>query len=105
MTEAAPYDPPPIACSLTSQEIESRMAEWSGLVRDAVTVAVTDSGARATFVADPATAARVADLAVREQQCCPFFRFTVEIVAGGLDLEVTAPVEAGALARQLLGLR
>jgi hypothetical protein len=100
VTEAAS----PIACSLTSQEIETRGAEWSALMRHAATVVANDGGARATFASDPAMAARVADLAVREQECCPFFRFTIEIVAGGLTLDVAAPAEAGALARQLLGI-
>jgi hypothetical protein len=104
VTEAAPYPVLPIACSLTSQEIGARMSEWSALMREAVTVVAIEGGARASFVSDPDTAARVADLAVREQQCCPFFRFTVEIASGALALDVTAPSEARPLVAQLVGL-
>jgi hypothetical protein len=73
-------------------------------MREAVLVVAIEGGARASFVSDPDTAARVAALAVREQQCCPFFRFTVEIAAGALALDMTAPAEAGALVAQLVGL-
>lgn len=101
-------DPPaggdiPIACALGEDAQRHRAEEWATLVAEAVARTTVDGGARLTFAADPATAARVADLAAREQQCCPFLDLTLQLADGGLLLSVVAPPDARAVIDALLG--
>ena len=46
---------------------------------------------RLGFEPDPAVAATVADLAMREADCCGFFTFALTAQTGRLDLDVTVP--------------
>lgn len=47
--------------------------------------------------------ARIAELAVAEQQCCPFFDFRLHLDGPDLHLEVRAPAEAADLLAELFG--
>ena len=82
-----------MTCTLPSTERPLRIAEWEGLFVTAVTGAHRTTAERATFRLrpDPALAARVADLTVRETRCCSFFTFGLIASGGGLDLTVTVP--------------
>jgi uncharacterized RmlC-like cupin family protein len=93
----------PIACQLSAGERREREAQWSALLADAVSRDRYDGGVRIGFVAEPELAGRVAELAMREQKCCPFFRFTVDVSEGTLTLSVSAPPEAAALVDGLFG--
>jgi len=59
----------------------------------AVTGAHRTTAEQATFRLrpDPALAARVADLTVRETQCCSFFTFGLMASGGRLELTVAVP--------------
>jgi hypothetical protein len=95
--------PVEIACTLGSrEEIESRLIEWRDVVGLVVDREKTETGMRLTFPADPVVAAAIARLAVLEQRCCAFFSFTIEVRAGGLVLDVSAPENAGDLVEGLL---
>lgn len=84
----------PIACSLNESELRARAGEWAAMLAGAISRTAIDDGARISFRPDPTVAAQLAELAMREQQCCPFFSFTIEIAAGALALSVTAPPAA-----------
>jgi hypothetical protein len=92
----------PIACSLNESELRNRGEEWAAMLAEAISRTAIDDGARIGFRPDPTVAARLADLALREQHCCPFFSFTIEIAAGILALSVTAPAAAGPMVDHLL---
>ena len=55
---------------------------------------VTDDGVRLTFPRDAALASQLADLVVREVECCAFFTFTTTVTTDAMVLEIGAPAEA-----------
>ena len=71
---------PAIECDLTdaADTAEERMAEYARLfTRALVGRERTGRGVRLRFRADDGIEAWVADLAVREKACCPFYDFAV----------------------------
>lgn len=93
-----------IACSLDPQSLAERQREWQEIRDLADARTPIDGGVAATFAASPALAGRLADLAVREQQCCPFFTFRLMIGdRRSITLEIRAPAEARPLVEELLG--
>jgi len=82
-----------MTCTLPSVERPLRIAEWEELFVTAVTGAHRTTAEQATFRLrrDPALAAQVADLTVRETRCCSFFTFGLIASGGGLELTVTVP--------------
>jgi len=82
----------PQACTLPTVEQPLRVGEFEQLY--AAVRAVERVGAtrvRLGLPPEPAVAARVADLLVRESDCCSFFTFTLTATAGTLLLEVAVP--------------
>ena len=90
---------PPIACSLGASDMTERVREWTDMLGRAAGRREIDGGVCITFPAHAQLIGRLADLAVREQQCCAFLTFAI-LIAGAdrVTLEVRAPHEA----RQLL---
>jgi hypothetical protein len=80
-------------CALPTAEQPLRLAEWDELFADAVTSVKTIDPHRAqlTLRAQHDLAARAADLAVRETECCSFFTFTLTATGGSLALEISVP--------------
>jgi hypothetical protein len=83
----------PESCTLPSVEQPTRVAEFDEFFAQAVRSVDRTSSDRLRVVLDPtaATAARAADLMVRETACCSFFTFAVIATGGELALEVTVP--------------
>ncbi len=83
----------PLACTLPTVEQPSRLAEFGAVSATAVRTVerVDESRIRLDLRPDPAVAARVADLLVRETDCCSFFTFTLTATDGTLLLEVAVP--------------
>jgi len=72
--------PPPIACTLDSDAMADRMTEFAQLFGDAlVGREPTADGIRFRFAAGPGVADQIRDLARREQTCCSFFSFAIEV--------------------------
>jgi hypothetical protein len=84
----------PIACTLDSADQVVRADEWRRIKSQALNRELTDTGARLTFSADAATATAIADLVVREVDCCAFLSFTLSIATGQVVLTVSAPQDA-----------
>ncbi|HEY6045732.1 MAG TPA: hypothetical protein VIU65_03960 [Pyrinomonadaceae bacterium] len=84
----------PIACSLTSAELQERRQTILKQLRNAVVeVRELKDGYAYSF---PAGGERLSELAAMidlERQCCPFLRFrlTVEANSGPIWLELTGP--------------
>lgn len=91
----------PIACTLTADETATRVDAWRSVLTRALTREVTSSGARLTFRVDATIATELADLVVREVECCPFFTFDLKVDNHALVLDVSAPDEAHALVTAL----
>ncbi len=81
------------ACTLPTAERPLRTAEFEGLSAQAVLRAERPEPTRLRLdlTPTPQVAARAAELAARETQCCSFFTFTLTLSGGQLSLEVTAP--------------
>ena len=88
----------PVACSLGETELGDRVTKWRELVADAMRVEVP-GGVRLTVPVERAAA--VAELAVQEQHCCPFFGFRLHLDGTSLHVEVLAPAAAAGLVTDL----
>jgi hypothetical protein len=93
----------PIACSLDGADQAARGTEWADVLAAGTVQRTNDDGLTIGFAADPALAGRLADLAVREQQCCPFFAFSLDVRDGRLALTVMAPPQARDVVSRVFG--
>jgi hypothetical protein len=82
---------PADACRLPGDGQAARLAAFEGLFAASVLTVerAEETRLRLGLAADPAVAATVADLAMREADCCGFFTLTAG--TGRLDLDITVP--------------
>jgi MerR family transcriptional regulator, copper efflux regulator len=92
---------PPIACALTADDQASRIGEWRRLLGQAGDSEPVNGGLAFRFPAG--LAGQVGELAAAEQQCCPFFEFTLHLAAGELRFEVRVPEHALPLLADVFG--
>jgi hypothetical protein len=90
---------PPVACSLDATGARSQLDEWRDLLRSMV---VSIEWAQPTCLrmglqADHVSTAALVALATREVECCPFFRFAIEVDARRLAFTVSVPPEGAAI--------
>ena len=83
-----------IACTLDGSEQAGRRDEWADTLARAITRDTTATGAHLTFERDLALAHALADLVMREVDCCAFFTFTLTVTHDVIELDVAAPEEA-----------
>ena len=84
----------PIACTLTSAELQSRGAQLlPGLVAGAIARVPVSNGFRWAFAPRAGLLAEVAQVIDAERRCCRFLRFAVaaEPDGGPISLEFTGP--------------
>ncbi|WP_100448801.1 hypothetical protein [Glycomyces xiaoerkulensis] len=91
--------PPVEACTLPTEERPLRAAEFNDLLGEAAddVERVDPTLLRMSLEPTPATAARIAELATRETDCCGFFTFVLTAADQRLTLEVTVPPEQAAV--------
>ena len=96
----------PAACTLSPAQQPVRGAEWGDLFgTDVLEVRRSNpTSAQLVLRPDPMVAARAADLAVRETQCCSFFVFRQTASGGTLSVEIVVPPGQLAALDALLGL-
>jgi hypothetical protein len=84
-----------LACSLSAAEYAERLRAFRRLFAVSLQ-AVRREPTRLQLLLDADTAgdAEVRDLLRREQECCPFFSFTVERTAGSIAVETVVPLGA-----------
>ena len=85
----------PDACTLPTFGRPLRIAEWDDLFATAITDVRREGPLQARFELQPlpGVAARAADLAHRESQCCSFFVFSLAMTGDRLTLAMAAPAE------------
>ncbi len=93
----------PIACSLSSGEVRTRLREWADVLRDVQERQAIEGGIRLVF-SGAASLALIADLAIREHVCCPLLRFTVGRDDEAPVLEVRSGAEPQDLIRQVFAV-
>jgi DNA-binding transcriptional MerR regulator len=93
----------PIACTLETEILPGRIAEWQALLGRASERRPTEgNGWRIRF--DAAVPVEdIAQLARAEQGCCEFFAFAITIDRRGIALEVHSPPEARDILNALFG--
>ncbi|MQM26886.1 hypothetical protein GFD30_15090 [Glycomyces sp. NEAU-7082] len=87
-------------CRLPTDEQPMRLAAFEDLFATKVLAVerTAPTRLRLDLEAEPETAARVGELALREADCCGFFTFTLTAAQGTLTLEVSVPAQrAGVL--------
>jgi hypothetical protein len=89
----------PIACSLDRAAAEDQLDEWRALLAATVSSVERPSTTQLVFTLtrELDRIAELVDLARREQACCPFFGFELDIRADALRFVVTAPADAADL--------
>jgi DNA-binding transcriptional MerR regulator len=92
-----------IACTLEPVAVPGRVTHWQEVVALAVGRTAVDGGVALTFPAHEGLAARLAGLAAAEQECCPFFGFTIRLSPGQIHLEVQAPADAADVVAAMFG--
>lgn len=86
-------DQEPIACTLQSDDYQTRMAWIAELARDGLIEARRDD-LRLELTYAPRVADRVRDMVRKEQQCCAFLDFDLSVTDESVRLTVTAPERA-----------
>jgi MerR family transcriptional regulator, copper efflux regulator len=94
----------PIACSLGAEGQDERRDEATALMeRSLIAREPLEGGVRLRLRRD--SESEVRDLVRREQECCPFFRFSLRGEGSELVLDATAPAEARELLDELFAAR
>lgn len=91
----------PVACSLTGDGQDDRARRWRQVLDGARRTRMPD-GLELTVPSDRAAA--VAELAVAEQACCPFFDFRIHLDGPELRLRVRAPAAGREMLAELFDL-
>jgi len=95
----------PIACSLSATGAADRVEEWRSFLADHVEAATREPQvARLRLRPSDASLLTAVDLASRENECCPFLDFALEIEPDGRWLRIGAPPDAVSVLDDLLGL-
>ena len=95
-------DGAPIACTLTTGELRSRVNELSALSARALrSREPIDGGGRLTFDADDEVKDAVRRAVAAEASCCSFLTMRLDRVGDALVLEVTGPPGAGPIITSL----
>jgi MerR family copper efflux transcriptional regulator len=91
-----------VACSLEGGQYEERVRRWRLLLGDAPRTPARGGGITVRLPASHAAA--LADLAVAEQLCCPFFSFRLTFSGAYVELSAHAPDVAEPLVDALFGV-
>ncbi len=91
-----------IACTLDASRIGDRFGEWQRVTAQAVACESLGDGIRLLFPRD-ANAGAIASLAMAEQTCCSFFRFSLGIGPEAVTLDVTGPADAQPVIAAMMG--
>jgi DNA-binding transcriptional MerR regulator len=100
---AAPSRDAPVACTLAGAERDDRIAQWHEVLALAEPRETVPDGLRLSFPPGAELAARLARLAAAEQDCCPFYEFTLHLTPTALVLDVRAPEAAVDMVADLFG--
>jgi len=90
----------PIACSLSAEELPARLAEIRAI--GAAALLGVDGPGALRFRNDEATRRRLEAIVAAESECCSFLVFDLKSHGDELELRVTAPDGAEALADDLV---
>lgn len=99
---------PPVACSLSHDDLAQRAARWDALAARALRhTALTKHGLQLAFAAEPGVADELESLVALERECCAFAAWSVRASVDQLTIEISGESEEAVTAVQALfsGLR
>src|SRR5579864_2970799 len=88
-------DPLPIACTLTTDQLQDRGAEWRALRRYVDQGTIVPGGLSITFKMLDGVEPELQRLIALEAECCRWMTFAVRRGQGGLEITITADGEDG----------
>ena len=91
------------ACSLGTDEMRQRLADWRRLRDRATSITPIPGGARLSFDATEPMAP-IAGLASLESECCAFYTFGLRIDGPTRELDISAGTDGEAAVHALIGL-
>ncbi len=96
----------PIACTLSVDDVPTRLDEWRAVLGRSIASVRRPSPTALELVlrADRAGLDELVGLTQRELACCAFFGFTLDIAADAVSLQVTVPPDAAAVLDDFVGL-
>ena len=92
-----------MVCTLATEMLHGRLADWRATLRRATSVESTERGARFRF-SDDIDVAALANLAASEQRCCSFLTFGLGFGPGQVTLEIRGPADARPLLDEFVQL-
>jgi hypothetical protein len=97
----------PDSCTLPSAERPLRTADFAGFFADTVRGAerIAPTRLRLDLEPGPQAAARAAELAAAEANCCSFFTFTLTVTGRGVTLDIDVPARHVAVLDALAAAR
>lgn len=96
-----PEAEPPIACTLTGGDMQTRLDEWHTLLEEVPRDPIP-GGVRVRFP-PPAPLDEIARLVGAEQACCAFFTFTITVDTHGVTVDITAPADGQTMLDSVFG--
>jgi hypothetical protein len=97
---------PPVACSLTPEEMRDRQASLiPALLERAVSIEASGEGYFLRFNSDAATLRTIAEVIAAESRCCPFLQFDLSVppAQGNVSLAISGPKGTRAFLEALFG--
>lgn len=91
------------ACTLDTDELKQRLADWRALRDHASQIDPIVGGVRLTFAADEPLEP-IGKLAALESECCAFYTFTLRVDGPARQLEISAGVGGEPAVADLLGI-
>jgi hypothetical protein len=96
-----PNHSPPIACTLSANDFNARLASIAERNRHSL-LSVTQDGGQLSLVYDAAARLPVESMITRERDCCAFLTFEVQQHEREMVVRISAPTEAHEAAEMLL---
>ena len=83
----------PIACTLSSDDMKQRVADWHRVLAGTMARTPLDGGVHLALAAT-IDVQELTRLVVAEQDCCRFFAFAITVDDRGVGLDIRGPLEA-----------
>ena len=101
MTTSAPFDEPPVACTLPFPDAKAQLEEWHAFDHEyALEVERSATHLTIHYVKTDATVRRLHELVAVERTCCAFVDWSIDDTGAGLRLVATGtPFQLDALGR------
>ena len=95
----------PNGCTLESDELVTRIAEWREVSAQALSRKVEPARITSVYPPDPQLLKRLEDLIAAEAECCAFLEFTIQAGTDQTIVQLSFPEEARPLIEAVMASR